>query len=160
MRDGHSDTHCKTRSATDTHPKLSSAKEEKDTASTVYRWTGRINLFLSMPLKCFYLLITGSWTWIYMSGRLFLFVLFLLPGFLVMLHYYLTHPHRDICYYIENKSSTSDITTTCSSRHYLDIYLPTHRKKAEKCPVVIFLTGGGKSNGFTNIFAILISEKV
>lgn len=74
--------------------------------------------------------------------RLNLFVMSLLPGFLVMLHYYLTHPYRNVSYHLPAMSAK------CSSRHLVDIYLPNEMDPKKKYPVMVFITGGAWIIGY------------
>ena len=72
----------------------------------------------------------------FMAGRLLTFVLLLMPGFLIFLKYYLTHPKLNIPY-------------GPSSRNMLDIYpivLPSNTNPPR--PVLVFLTGGAWIIGY------------
>ena len=54
---------------------------------TSFTWMGRINFIASITWRFFYCIFIGLWTWVYMSVRMLLFVLFLIPGWIVMLFF-------------------------------------------------------------------------
>ena len=106
-----------------------------------------VNLVVGMGSKLLGFLLRGTWTWVYMLGRLMLFVVVLLPGFLVMGAYYLRHPVRNVRYHTG--------AGRASSRHMLDIYLPVEGTAPDKAPVLVFLTGGAWIIGYKMWGALL-----
>lgn len=113
-----------------------------------------INLVAGMGSKLLGFLVRGTWTWVYMLGRLMLFVVVLLPGFLVMALYYARHPVRNVRYHSGPGRP--------SSRHLLDVYLPVAKGGEEgedvgtgKAPVLVFLTGGAWIIGYKMWGALL-----
>ena len=102
-----------------------------------------------LPQKLLGFLLRGTWTWVYMLGRLMLFVLVLLPGFLVMAFYYFRHPVRNVRYHTGEGRP--------SSRHLLDVYLPvvSEGSEVDKSPVLVFLTGGAWIIGYKMWGALL-----
>ena len=109
-----------------------------------------------------------------MLFRLFMFVIFLLPGFLVMGTYYVRGPIHNVNYFIPGITLGKQ-----SSRHLLDIYLPTKKDDDDdddddndddddddsgndnendskpKAPVIVFLTGGAWIIGYKMWGALL-----
>ena len=98
-----------------------------------------------------------------MLFRLFMFVVFLLPGFLVMGTYYIRGPIHNVNYFIPGITLGKQ-----SSRHLLDIYLPTNKDGSKsgdagdddeelksKAPVLVFLTGGAWIIGYKMWGALL-----
>jgi acetyl esterase/lipase len=87
-------------------------------------------------------LLSGTYKWVFMLLRLMTFVVFLMPGFMVFLYYYLTYPIRGIPY-------------GPSSRNLLDVYpiaanAPSPGKGGQQqgAPVIVFLTGGAWIIGY------------
>lgn len=98
-----------------------------------------LRLICRLTLKLIPFLLKGTPTWIFMFCRLMLFVLGLLPGFIVFTYYYVTYPIRDIPYGL-------------SSRHLLDIYPPCSPRSphtpSSRAPVLVFFTGGAWIIGY------------
>ena len=103
----------------------------------------QLRLITRLTFKLIPFLFKGTPTWIFMFCRLMMFVLCLLPGFVVFTYYYATYPVRDIPYGV-------------SSRHLLDLYLPcpsvgsktTPHSTSSKAPVLVFFTGGAWIIGY------------
>ena len=101
-------------------------------------------LCVRLAVKLLSLLVRGTHTWIFMLGKLLSFVTLLTPGLMGMLWYWVTDSKI-----IRNIQYETDQPT---SRHYLDIYLPTDRQIARRGSanrqVVIFVSGGAWLIGY------------
>ncbi|GMH59240.1 hypothetical protein TrLO_g15043 [Triparma laevis f. longispina] len=112
---------------------------KKSDGLAAFPFVYHLNLITSNASLLFSYLIKGTWTWVYMLGRLGLFVFVLLPGFLVMAFYYIRYPIRNVSYHTGPSRQ--------SSRHMCDIYLPVGGPNKDS-PVLIFLTGGAWIIGY------------
>lgn len=81
--------------------------------------------------KLFTSLIRGTWMWMIMLGRLLVFTIVLLPGWIGMLKYWFFSPNilRNVEYGLGARK-----------RNMLDVYLPSLLGEADM-PVVVFVTG-------------------
>ncbi|KAF8072911.1 hypothetical protein HT031_000571 [Scenedesmus sp. PABB004] len=86
-----------------------------------------------------------GWLWLAQAARLALYALFLLPGFLQMIHYYATSPRV-----------TRGVAYGRKPRQALDLYLPkTAGAGGAALPVVVFVTGGAWTIGYRAWGALL-----
>lgn len=94
-----------------------------------------------LGLKLFKSLSRGTWTWVIMLGRLIIFSVLLLPGWIGMVKYWFFSP---------NIVRNVEYGQGARKRNLLDIYLPIGLSNGDiGAPVVIFVTGN--SNQSNNV---------
>lgn len=93
-----------------------------------------VSICYKLGLKLFRSLTEGTYLWVIMLGRLIIFTVVLLPGWIGMVKYWIFSPKiiRNVEYGLGARK-----------RNLLDIYLPADSASgsSEPVPVVVFVTG-------------------